>query len=85
VRSNAVLGEVRARHLVEKTARAAELAPEQYEVLVRSMRIQQQTLALQQEAVAIGREALAVAKEAEKHAESVDRKTGGTFPGSSGG
>jgi hypothetical protein len=84
VRSKPVLGEARARHLVQKTAKAAELAPEQYEVLVRSMRIQQETLALQKEAVAIGREALAVAKEAEKHAESVDRKTGGTFPGPGG-
>ncbi len=84
VRSNAVLGEARARHLVKKTAKAAELAPEQLKVLVRSMEIQQETLALQKEAVTIGREALAVAKEAEKHAESVDRKTGGTFPGSGG-
>ena len=85
VRSNAVLGEARARHLVEKAALAADLAPEQLRVLQRSMQVQEQTLALQQEAVAIGREALAVAKEAERHAESVDRKTGGTFPGAQGG
>ncbi len=49
------------------------------------MMIQAETLAVQREAVAIGRKALAVAKEAEKHAESVNRKTGGTFPGSQGG
>ena len=85
VRSTVVLGEARDRRLVAKTARAAELAPDQFAILKRSMEIQAETLALQREAVAIGREALVVAKEAEKHAESVDRKTGGSFPASRGG
>lgn len=70
VRGTAVLGEVRSRHLVAKLARASELMPE--------------VVSLQRQALAIATEALAVAREAERHAESLDRKLGGTPPGGAG-
>jgi hypothetical protein len=70
VRSNGVLGEVRALHTVPKVTEAAELAPEAVGLLRRS-------LAVQEEVLAQTREILAVARETERHAESLDAKTGG--------
>ncbi|HEX8122665.1 MAG TPA: hypothetical protein VF549_15510 [Solirubrobacteraceae bacterium] len=78
VRGSLVLGEMRQRAFVPKVARAAELAPPQFRVLQRSLAVQEQTLAIQKEALAAIQETLAVAKEAERHAESLDNKTGGS-------
>ncbi len=81
VRGNLVLGEMRNRHFVEHTTRAAKLAPDQYAILRRSLRVQEETLQIQKEALAAIHETLAVAREAERHAESLDNKTGGPAPG----
>ncbi len=70
VRTNAVLGETQARDLIEKSARAAEIAPETY-------KLQLELLATQKRALAVLEEALPLVREAERHAESLDRKTGG--------
>jgi hypothetical protein len=71
VRGTLVLGDMRQRAFVAKTTRAAELAPDQFRVLRRSLAVQEETLAIIEET-------LAVAKEAERHAESLDNKTGGS-------
>ncbi len=70
VRTNAVLGETQARNLIEKAARAAELAPQTNAVTL-------ELLATQKRALAVLEEALPLIREAERHAESLDRKTGG--------
>lgn len=70
VRSVSVLGDVRERRLVEKAATAAELTPGLARATTELLRIQRETLP-------ILKETLAVAREAEKHAESLDNKTGG--------
>ena len=70
VRSVAVLGEVRERDLIEKAATAAEVTPDLAKATAELLRIQRETLP-------ILKETLAVAREAEKHAESLDTKTGG--------
>jgi hypothetical protein len=71
VRGNDVLGQTRALHTVPKLTEAAELAPDQFRVLSESLAVQRQTLS-------ITRELLAVARETERHAESLDAKTGGS-------
>jgi hypothetical protein len=70
VRSASVLGETQALNTVPKLTDAAELAPEQFRVL-------RESLAVQRETLSITRELLAVARETERHAESLDAKTGG--------
>ena len=69
VRSNAVLGEVRARNLVQKSSRAAESVPRMEAILRESAEIQRETLAIAQQT---RREA----ERAARAAESIDRKTG---------
>lgn len=81
VRSNAVLGEVRARNLVPKAVRAAE---ETTRGFPRTIAIQEELLQTQKRALAAIEETLAVAKETERHAESIDRKTGGPAPTAAG-
>ena len=74
--------------LVEKSARAAEAVPgDVVPLLRRSVGVQQQTLTAQREGLAVQRETLAliretlgIARETERHAESIDRKTGGSPP-----
>ena len=78
VRSNAVLGEVRARHLVEKSSVAAESVPRMEALLRESVRIQSQTLAIAQETQR-------AAERAARSAESIDRKTGPSLAPTSGG
>ena len=78
--------------VVEKSARAAEAVPgDVVPLLRRSVSVQEQTLAAQREGLAVQREALAliretltVARETERHAESIDRKTGGSPPVAAG-
>jgi hypothetical protein len=71
--SLAMLAEVRHERLVAKAGRAAQLAPQMLEVQRRILRIQTHALDRLDEA-------LAVARETERHAESIDRKTGGELP-----
>lgn len=78
VRGTTVLGQMRDLDFVEEATRAAKLAPDQFAVLRRSMRIQEETLAIQRESLATIRDTLAVARETERHAESLDNKTGGS-------
>jgi hypothetical protein len=68
VRSLTVTGQMRELGLVPKLA---AIVPEQARLLRRSLAVQEETLAL------IG-ETLAIAKETERHAESLDNKTGGS-------
>lgn len=71
--------------LLEDADRAAELAPELYEVQRRTFRIQQETLAIHKQALQINREVLQTARETLVHARSLDQKTGGTAPGATSG
>lgn len=80
VRGTTVLGQMRQLDFVEHTTRAAKLAPDQFAILRQSLKVQSETLAIQKEALAAIQETLAVAKEAERHAESLDNKTGGPAP-----
>jgi hypothetical protein len=83
VRANGLFGEARERNLVAKATRAAEVTSTGFP---RTLRLQEELLATQKEALAVIKETLAVAKEAERHAESLDRKTGGSaFPSPAGG
>lgn len=75
VRGVDVLGQVRATDLIRRSARAADVVPR---TLRRSLSVQHETLELQRQALAAIRETLEVARETERHAESLDRKTGGT-------
>lgn len=82
-----LLEEVRERDLVDRSARAAAVIPRQLEVQRRTLAMQERTLAIQERTLTIQeqalvaiRETLAVAREAERHAESLDRKTGGSAP-----
>jgi hypothetical protein len=68
-----MLNEVRAEQLVSKAARAADVAP-------RMLEIQRRILVVQTRALARLDRMLAVARETERHAESIDRKTGGQLP-----
>lgn len=78
VRSNAVLGEVRARHLIEKSAVAAESVPRMETILRESMQIQRETLEIAQQTQR-------AAERAARSAESIDRKTGPSLAPTSGG
>ena len=64
--------------LVGRSARAADLAPRLLRIQRRTFAIQQRALAIQERTLATATETLAVAREAEKHAESLDRKLGGS-------
>jgi hypothetical protein len=81
VRSNAVLGEVRARNLVPKATRAAE---ETAKGFPRTIALQEELLRTQKLALVAIQETLAVARETERHAENLDRKTGGPAPTAAG-
>ncbi|MEA2677771.1 MAG: hypothetical protein QOJ81_1912 [Chloroflexota bacterium] len=72
-RSLTMLAEVRGERLVSKAARAAEMAPRMLAIQTRLLRIQTRTLDRIETM-------LAVARETERHAESIDRKTGGELP-----
>jgi hypothetical protein len=99
VRSTAVLGEVRARDLVAKSGRAADTVPEIAATLRESLAVQRETLQHTRELAAIGRETLAIVRDARditrdardltrtaaRAAESLDRKTGPSLAGPSGG
>ena len=78
VRSTTVLGEVQALNTVPKLTDAAELAPDQHRILRESLSVQRETLAMT-------RQLLEVARETERHAESIDNKTGGPLVPASGG
>jgi hypothetical protein len=78
VRSNAVLGEVRARHLIEKSSVAAESVPRMETILRESLQIQRETLEIAQQTQR-------AAERAARSAESIDRKTGPSLAPTSGG
>ena len=84
VRANTVLGQARALDTVPKATRAAELVPVQTRILRDSRRIQAQTLEMQRQALAAIRETQTIVRDVERHAESLDTKTGGTAPGGGG-
>lgn len=78
VRSTAVLGEVRARHLIAKSSVAAESVPRMEAILRESREIQRETLA-------IAEATRKAAERAARAAESIDRKTGPSLAPTSGG
>lgn len=80
VRTVAVLGEVRARDLVPKAARAAELTPELVRIQRSTIGILRSSLAVQRDTLDVARQPLEVARDTNGHAESLDRKFGGQVP-----
>ena len=84
VRANTVLGQTRALNTVPKATRAAELVPVQTQILRDSRRIQAETLEMQRQALAAIRETLTIVRDVERHAESIDTKTGGPAPAGGG-
>jgi hypothetical protein len=75
-----MLAAVRDEQLVPKAARAAEIAPQLLQVQRRTLRLQRRALRVQLHALDRMNKTLAVARETERHAESIDRKTGGELP-----
>ena len=81
VRSTSVLGEVRQRDLVAKGAAAAEAVPtEIVPVLKRTLALQQELLQTQKLSLDAINETLVLVRKTERHADSLDRKTGGSAP-----
>jgi hypothetical protein len=74
------LRELRDRDLLRRAAVAADTVPKLDPTLRESLRIQRQTLRIQRETLAVLQQSLAIQRGTEQHAESLDRKTGGTAP-----
>ena len=72
---------VERENLIRRAARAARTAPEVLAVLHEALSVQRRTLATQEVALGVARQTLVVARETEKHAKSLDRKTGGPLLG----
>jgi hypothetical protein len=86
---------LRDSEFIPRTLRAADLVPEMTAILRetlavqrntlrtqrRTLKVQRQTRAIQRETVAIQRRLLVIQEEALVHIRSIDRKTGGTAPG----
>jgi hypothetical protein len=75
VRSLTVTGQMRDTDFVRKLA---TIVPEQARLLRRSVAVQEETLRTNKRALAAIEETLKVARETERHAESLDNKTGGS-------
>jgi hypothetical protein len=78
--ASALMGELRDVQLVSRSVRAADAVPRMLHVQRRTLRIQLRTLRIQTRALARIETLLGVARETERHAESIDRKTGGELP-----
>jgi hypothetical protein len=92
VRSNSVLGEVAARDLVRRSARAAEIVPDIDATLKASLAVQRETLDINRELLLIAREMRHItadgrdaAERAAAAAQSIDRKTGPSLQPTAGG
>jgi hypothetical protein len=68
--------ESRRLNLLQKSARAAEIAPDLLAIQRRTFAIQKRTFALQTRLLEVASQTLAEGKRAADHAESLDRKTG---------
>lgn len=73
--------ELRRRDTVAKATEAAELAPRIERQLRKSVRVQEKLLATQIEALRVVQETRDIARDTGRHAESLDRKLGGTTAG----
>jgi hypothetical protein len=73
-----LVGEIRARQLIEKSSRAAESVPEMEQLLRESLEVQRETLEL-------ARQTQRAAERAARAAESIDRKTGPSLAPTSSG
>jgi hypothetical protein len=72
-----LVGEIEDRDLPRKAAKSSHRLRDALEVLRTTLSVQRRTLRVQRRSVSIQRQSLV-------HIESIDRKTGGTVPGSSG-